>query len=160
MSVQPVTSTENLFASAQTAEKSQKAKSRTAFAGALAEASAEATKSKKAARTKLVHHDNGDYRAPRNERTKDVDGHAYSDILSGPRNGMYVNTSGNKRHGEAFSLVIRDGKRYHIYGEGKDRLVVCLKPKKDVDTDDVQAGKQKAAEPAAGTAPSGTSGSA
>jgi hypothetical protein len=157
MSVQPVTSTENLFASARSSEL-QQAKARTAFAGALAEASAEAGRSKKAARTKLVHHDNGDYRAPRNERTKDVEGHAYADILSGPRNGMYVNTSGNKRHGEAFSLVIRDGKRYHIYGEGKDRLVVCLKPKKDVDADDVKTDKPKADQPAPGTAPSGTTG--
>ena len=148
MSVQPVFPADASLATALKAnEPSRQAHARSSFACALAEASS----AKRAARTKLVHHDNGDYRAPRNERTKDVEGHAYSDILSGPRNGMYVNTSGNKRHGQAFVLVERDGKRYHIYGEGKDRLVVCLKPKKvDAET--------KTTAPAAGTAPSGTSG--
>lgn len=53
-----------------------------------------------------------------------VEGHAYSEITKGARAGMYINTSGNARHGEAFVLVHRDGKEYHIYGSGKDRLVV------------------------------------
>ena len=72
-------------------------------------------------------------KAPKGETTKDVKGHAYDDILTGPRNGMYINTSGNKRQGMAFVLVKRDGKEFHIYGTGKDRLVVCLKPKTKVD---------------------------
>jgi hypothetical protein len=76
------------------------------------------------------------------------EGHAYADITAGPRNGMYVNTSGNERDGQAFVLVERDGKEHHIYGTGKDRLVVCLKPKND------DAGEAK------GTAPAGTTGSA
>lgn len=49
--------------------------------------------------------------------------------------------------GMAFVLVERDGREYHIYGSGKDRLVVCLKRKDD-------AGDAKS------TAPSGTTGSA
>jgi hypothetical protein len=40
---------------------------------------------------------------------------------------MYLNTSGNSRDGQAFVLVKRDGKEFHIYGSGKDRVVVCLK---------------------------------
>ena len=44
---------------------------------------------------------------------------------------MYINTSGNKRDGQAFVLVKRDGKEFHIYGSGKDRVVVCLKRKDD-----------------------------
>jgi hypothetical protein len=60
-----------------------------------------------------------------------VKGHAYADVLTGPRNGMYLNTSGNKRDGQAFVLVKRDGKEFHIYGTGKDRVVVCLKRKDD-----------------------------
>jgi hypothetical protein len=62
------------------------------------------------------------------EKTRPVEGHAYADIVSGERKGMYVNTSGNARHGEAFVLARRNGVEYHIYGSGKDRLVVALKP--------------------------------
>src|SRR5262245_16055926 len=58
------------------------------------------------------------------EEAQPVEGHAYSEITKGARAGMYVNTSGNVRHGEAFVLVHKDGKEYHIYGSGKDRLVV------------------------------------
>lgn len=72
-------------------------------------------------------------KAPLGETTKDVKGHSYDDILTGARNGMYLNTSGNKRQGQAFVLVKRDGKEFHVYGTGKDRLVVCLKPKTEVD---------------------------
>src|SRR5690242_17791931 len=37
---------------------------------------------------------------PKGETTAAVAGHTdYRDILSGPRNGMYVNTSGNERNG-------------------------------------------------------------
>jgi hypothetical protein len=62
---------------------------------------------------------------PKGETTAAVPGHTdYRDILSGPRNGMYVNTSGNERNGEAFVLVRRHGVEYHIYGTGKERKVV------------------------------------
>jgi|tagenome__1003787_1003787.scaffolds.fasta_scaffold20922193_3 hypothetical protein len=62
---------------------------------------------------------------PKGETTAAVPGHTdYRDILSGPRNGMYVNTSGNERNGEAFVLVHRHGVEYHIYGTGKERKVV------------------------------------
>jgi hypothetical protein len=65
------------------------------------------------------------------EKAEPVAGHAYSDIVSGDREGMYVNTSGNVRHGEAFVLVRKHGVEYHIYGSGSDRLVVALKPGRD-----------------------------
>ena len=39
---------------------------------------------------------------------------------------MYINTSGNDRHGEAFVLVNKLGVEYHIYGSGADRTVVAL----------------------------------
>src|SRR5918992_810978 len=61
------------------------------------------------------------------EKVKPVEGHAYADIVAGKRKGMYINTSGNERHGEAFVLVEKRGVEYHIYGSGKDRLVVALK---------------------------------
>jgi hypothetical protein len=53
-----------------------------------------------------------------------VEGHAYAEITKGARAGMFINTSGNVRHGQAFTVAQRDGKEYHIYGTGKDRLVV------------------------------------
>jgi hypothetical protein len=51
---------------------------------------------------------------------------------------MYINTSGNARDGEAFVLVKRKDREYHIYGSGKDREVFSVKrssePKTSTDT--------------------------
>jgi hypothetical protein len=58
------------------------------------------------------------------EKIEHVDGHAYAEVTSGDREGMFINTSGNVRNGQAFVLVRKHGKEYHIYGTGKDRLVV------------------------------------
>jgi hypothetical protein len=52
-----------------------------------------------------------------------VTGHKYAEIKNGDRKGMFVNQSGNTRDGDAFKLVERDGKEFHVYGEGKDRKV-------------------------------------
>ena len=145
MPVHSVTHAPAAVASARS-QVTQKANAH-AFAGALAQAS-----SKSSANTPDSVLDAK--KAPKGEKTKPVEGHAYADVTAGPRNGMYVNTSGNKRDGMAFVLVKRDGKEYHIYGSGKDRLVVCLKPKKDAD--DTPSVKT----PAATTAPAGTTGSA
>jgi hypothetical protein len=133
----------------QTAEKADAHK----FAGALAQAS-----SKSSANTPDSVLDSK--KVPKGEKTEAVKGHAYADITAGPRNGMFLNTSGNKRDGQAFVLVKRDGKEFHIYGSGKDRLVVCLKRKDPVD--DTASAKAKAktetTAPATDTAPSGTTG--
>jgi hypothetical protein len=101
-----------------------------AFGAALARASTEPT----APGTDVAREDPG-LRLRKGERVKPVDGHAYSDIVSGKRKGMYINTSGNERHGEAFVLARRDGVEYHIYGSGKDRLVVALRPGADKKAD-------------------------
>lgn len=58
------------------------------------------------------------------ETMEHVDGHAYAEITSGSRDGMFINTSGNVRTGQTFVLVRKNGKEYHVYGTGKDRLVV------------------------------------
>jgi hypothetical protein len=71
----------------------------------------------------------------KNEKVEPVDGHAYAEITSGAREGMYINTSGNKRHGEAFVLVHKAGVEYHIYGSGADREVIALEPRKKRDDD-------------------------
>ena len=70
--------------------------------------------------TDPVHPGNGETMSP-------VSGHAYAEISGGKRDGLYVNTSHNKRHGQAFVLVHKNGREYHIYGTGKDRLVVALR---------------------------------
>ena len=66
-------------------------------------------------------------KAPANETTKQVSGRGYADILNGSRSGMYLNTSGNARDGDAFVLVKRDDREYHIYGTGKDREIFSVK---------------------------------
>ena len=45
----------------------------------------------------------------------------YADILGGPRNGLFVNTSGGIRDGMAFQIVKKGGDWFHVYGTGKDR---------------------------------------
>lgn len=64
---------------------------------------------------------------PKGEKTQTVSGHAYAEITAGPRNGLFVNKSGNKRDGMAFARVIRDGREFHIYGSGKNRVIVQVK---------------------------------
>ena len=138
MPVHAVTHASTAAASARS-EVAQKAHAHK-FAGALAQAS-----SKSSANTPDSVLDAK--KAPKGEKSAPVAGHSYADITKGPRNGMFLNTSGNKRDGQAFVLVKRDGKEFHIYGSGKDRLVVCLKRAEDADA------KPKS------TAPSGTTGS-
>lgn len=64
---------------------------------------------------------------PKGEKWGPVDGHSgYADILSGKRNGLYVNTSGGARTGMAFQLVKKGDKELHIYGEGANRQVIAV----------------------------------
>lgn len=63
-----------------------------------------------------------------------VTGHSYAEIDGGKRDGMFVNTSHNKRRGMAFVRVERNGREYHIYGSGKNRLVVACKPHRHATT--------------------------
>ena len=65
--------------------------------------------------------DTSDIKLRKGEKIEPVEGHAYAEITSGPREGMYINTSGNDRRGEAFVLVDKLGVEYHIYGSGADR---------------------------------------
>jgi tRNA U34 2-thiouridine synthase MnmA/TrmU len=65
-----------------------------------------------------------DVKLHKGEKIQHVEGHAYAEVTAGDREGMYINTSGNVRNGQAFVLVRKHGKEYHIYGTGKDRLVV------------------------------------
>jgi hypothetical protein len=60
------------------------------------------------------------------ERLQPVKGHAWSKVVAGTRQGQYVNRSHNDRHGEAFEVVRRAGRVFHVYGTGDDRKVVEL----------------------------------
>lgn len=64
--------------------------------------------------------------ATEKETIKPVQGQNYAEILTGPRAGMYINTGGGARDGEAFVLVKHDGREDHIYGTGADRKVVTV----------------------------------
>ena len=64
-------------------------------------------------------------KGPKGETTRAVKDHpAYTEVMSGPRNGMFINTTNNERRGEAFVLARRDDRDLHIYGTGKDRRVI------------------------------------
>jgi hypothetical protein len=66
-------------------------------------------------------------KAPSGEKSHTVEGHKYADITAGPRKGMFLNTSSNPRSGEAFVMVRKSGREYHIYGTGDNRRVIGLK---------------------------------
>lgn len=70
------------------------------------------------------------------EITAPVDGRPYAEVTSGPRNGMFINTTSNERAGEAFVLVRRDDRDLHIYGSGKDRRVIVSWHKDQAGADD------------------------
>ena len=151
MPVHPVTHAPTTAAAASSARAQVTHKAHAhKFAGALAQAS---TKSSANTPDSVL----DSKKVPKGEKTAPVEGHAYADITAGPRNGMFINTSGNKRDGQAFVLVKRDGKEFHIYGSGKDRLVVCLKRKEDAD--ETASAKTKTQTETQQTAPSGTTGS-
>ena len=58
------------------------------------------------------------------EKLTRVAGHPYARISGGARNGECINLSGNARTGEAFDLVVRNGRTFHAYGSGAHRVIV------------------------------------
>lgn len=67
---------------------------------------------------------------PDNEQTTKVTGHPYARIENGSEKGMYLNQLGNSpREGAVFKLVERDDRVFHVYGSGKDKVVVEVKAK-------------------------------
>lgn len=66
---------------------------------------------------------------PTGEKLSKVDGHPYAKIASGVDKGMYLNQmAGNPRKGEAFRVVQRDGRTFHVYGTGAHKVVEEIKP--------------------------------
>jgi hypothetical protein len=71
------------------------------------------------------------------EKLTKVDGHQFARIKGGSRDDMCVNLSGNARSGQAFDLVWRDGRQFHVYGgKGADHNVVEVGKKADTTTTD------------------------
>ena len=71
---------------------------------------------------------------PDNEQTKKIAGHPYSRIENGDDKGRYLNQlQSSPRVGSVFKLVERDDRVFHVYGEGKEKVVVEVK-KKDAAT--------------------------
>jgi hypothetical protein len=100
---------------------------------------------------------------PKNEEWAPVKGaNNYADILNGPRNGLYVNTSGGERDGMAFQIVRRGDSTYHVYGTGKHRQVVEVStaPKKadEPKQTDAANGGTTATETESSSSASGTTG--
>jgi lipoprotein-anchoring transpeptidase ErfK/SrfK len=74
--------------------------------------------------------------APKGERTQKVEGHNYVEIIAGPRNGMFINNTGTTRDGQAFLIVKRHGREFHVYGSGDDRKVFEVGRKRETDSKD------------------------
>jgi hypothetical protein len=70
---------------------------------------------------------------PTGEKTQDVKDHAYDKIVAGPDKGEYLNRSGNARDGDAFRIVQRGGRTFHVYSTTKDHKVFEL-PKRGAET--------------------------
>jgi hypothetical protein len=69
------------------------------------------------------------------EKLTKVDGHQFARIKGGTRDDQCINLSGNARSGQAFELVWRDGRQFHVYGaKGADHTVVEVGKKADATT--------------------------
>lgn len=65
---------------------------------------------------------------PEGEMTRKVAGHPYASIENGSDKGRFLNQlAGNPRQGSVFKLVQRDDRVFHVYGAGKDKVVVEVK---------------------------------
>jgi hypothetical protein len=61
---------------------------------------------------------------PAGEVSVKVAGEDYDRITAGPREGMFVNRSGNARDGLVFSRVEHAHREDHVYGMGADREII------------------------------------
>ncbi len=67
---------------------------------------------------------------PDGEQTKKVSGHPFARIVNGDDRGLYLNQlAGSPRLGKTFKLLERADHVFHVYGTGKDRVIVEVKAK-------------------------------
>jgi hypothetical protein len=68
---------------------------------------------------------------PAGETWQPVDGHDdYVKVVSGAREGQYVDLAKGPHRGDAFTIEQRDGKQVRVYGEGDSQQVVEAKDAK------------------------------
>jgi hypothetical protein len=149
------------IASAATTADTQRTKAARATGSSFAEAHAAAVKNTKDKDTSTSADTKNAASVPKGERTQKVEGHGYVEIVSGPRNGMFINNTGGKRDGEAFLIVKRHGREFHIYGTGEDRTVYEVGRKREDAAAPSTSGTSGTTAPAATsgtTAPAATSG--
>jgi lipoprotein-anchoring transpeptidase ErfK/SrfK len=113
-------------AAARTATARPATAPRTSFASALSGAVAGTTAARKATAASATQETKRGSETSAKEKTRPVEGKPYVEIVSGPRNGMFINKSGNARDGEAFVRIEKDGRDVHVYGSGKDRETVVM----------------------------------
>ncbi|MEA2156321.1 MAG: hypothetical protein QOE11_2461 [Solirubrobacteraceae bacterium] len=102
------------------------AKGATSFATQLASASSASSAKTPAAKATA---------RPDGEQTKPVAGHPYARIENGADKGLYLNqAAGNPRVGSVFRLVSHAGHIFHVYGTGKDKVVIAMTPKSSAGT--------------------------
>jgi hypothetical protein len=118
-----MTQTVAAIASAATTADTQRTKAARATGSSFAEVQAAAVKEDTQAKDTSTSTADKKTTAPKGERTQKVEGHNYVEIISGPRNGMFINNTGTKRDGQAFLIVRRHGREFHVYGSGEDRKV-------------------------------------
>jgi hypothetical protein len=71
---------------------------------------------------------------PDNEQTTKVANHPYSRVENGADKGRYLNqVDGSPREGAVFKLVERADRVLHVYGTGKDKVIVAVMTAKDKD---------------------------
>jgi hypothetical protein len=115
----------------------------TSFSAALKDASTTAESTTTAKKT------------PSGEKASVVEGHKYADITAGPRKGMFLNTGSNSRSGEAFVMVKKNGREYHIYGTGENRRVIGLQTAGEKKGDAVSTTDTSSTDTSAGTTDTG-----
>jgi hypothetical protein len=144
------------IASAATTAETQRTKAARATGSSFADAHAAAVKNTKDKDTSTSADDKKTASVPKGERTQKVEGHNYVEIVSGPRNGMFINNTGTKRDGQAFLIVKRHGREFHVYGSGDDRKVFEVGRKRE--TGDAKDTSGASTQSGAATTGSGTTG--
>jgi hypothetical protein len=101
----------------------------TSFAGQLARlVDAPAASTKDAATTDTPAAATKAAARPEGEQTKKVAGHPYASVENGSDKGKFLNQlAGNARQGSVFKMVERDDRVFHVYGTGKDKVIVEVK---------------------------------
>ena len=120
--IEPTQAAAAATSGATTASRSAAVQGVKSFASVLAK-SANTASSTTAATTEAAARPDG-------EQTKKVAGHPFARSINGDDKGMYLNQlAGSPRLGKAFKLVERADHVFHIYGTGKDRVIVEVKAK-------------------------------